>query len=822
MQYLNLMRSFRPGSFKLWISIIILVLVSGSIRLNAQKLVSDKPVNLNGEWNLYFGKQDENAPQTPDALAKSSFQKIKATVPGNVELDLMKEGILPDISIGTNVFRLREYETYQWWYTRKLNIDVLPGSERINLVFEGLDCISDVWINGKKAGHTDNMFITHKLDITDLLHSGDNTIHVCIMSPVIEGRKQEITMFSRAQGGSRWESLFIRKAPSMYGWDIMPRIVSAGIWRDVYLERIPGTGFRSVYWVTNSVDLEKKTATLLTQWDFITDISILDGMKMQIKISGPSGDIMNQEIPVVSNHGSLNIRLKDVDFWWPGGYGKQPLYLAELNLIDINGKIICTSGTNLGIRTIHLDRTNITTPENPGRFQFVVNGIPIFVKGTNWVPLDGLHSRDKQHLPRMFEMLADLNCNMVRCWGGNVYEDTQFYDLCDKYGIMVWQDFSMACARYPQDNAFLEMIRTEATVVVKKFRNHASLALWAGNNENDEEFTRNLDIGMPPYDPNDDKISRGVLMEVIRDHDPFRDYLPSSPYYSPEVIKAGFNKNTMPEVHLWGPRGYYKAPFYTETNAHFVSEIGYHGCPDIASIKQMMEPEYVVPDFKNRKWNDQWLAKATMPMPKEYTNSQLKRNDLMVNQVEALFGVCPDSFEDFVFASQATQGEAKKFFIDFWRSGKPNKMGILWWNLKDGWPILSDAIVDYYFRKKIAYDYIKSAQNDVQAIVCEPRGKVHDIVIVNDTRKEENGEVVIKSVDTGKEIFRTAYKCPVNGRIIAGRMPSSDKQEMWIIEWNTSSGEKFRSHYLNGKAPFQLAQYKNWFDKAGYQYDENE
>src|SRR5450759_3709874 len=174
MQCLNLMRSFRPGSFKLWISIIILVLVSGAIQLNAQKLVSDKPVNLNGEWDLYFGKQDENAPQTPDALAKSSFQKIKATVPGNVELDLMKEGILPDISIGTNVFRLREYETYQWWYTRKFNINLLRGSERINLVFEGLDCISDVWINGKKAGHTDNMFITHKLDITDLLHSGDN------------------------------------------------------------------------------------------------------------------------------------------------------------------------------------------------------------------------------------------------------------------------------------------------------------------------------------------------------------------------------------------------------------------------------------------------------------------------------------------------------------------------------------------------------------------------------------------------------------------------------------------------------------------------
>ena len=394
------------------------------------------------------------------------------------------------------------------------------------------------------------------------------------------------------------------------------------------------------------------------------------------------------------------------------------------------------------------------------------------------------------------------------------------WPLCDKNGIMVWQDFSMACARYPQDADFFQKIAEEAESVVKRFRNHPSLALWAGNNENDEEYTKNLDPGMPPKDPNeDDKISRVILKEVVRNNDSFRDYLPSSPYYSPEVMIAGFDKNTMSEVHLWGPRGYYKAPFYTETNAHFVSEIGYHGCPDIASIRQMMDPEYVVSDFKNRKWNDQWLAKATMPLPKKLTDAQLKRNDLMVNQVEALFGTCPDAFDDFVFASQATQAEAKKFFIDFWRSHKPDKMGILWWNLKDGWPILSDAVVDYYFRKKIDYDYIKDAQLDIQAIVCDPVERFHDVVIVNDTRKEEQGEVLIKSVDNGKEIFRAAYTCPANGRIIAGKIQASEKQDMWIIEWSTSGGEKFRSHYLNGKAPFNLAQYKKWFDKAGHKFE---
>jgi beta-mannosidase len=811
--------AIRPRFFQFWSGVLFLILILGTGVLSAQKVYPGKLADLNGEWDLYFGEQDENAPNSPDEIVKTRFKKIKATVPGNVEIDLMKAGLLPDISIGTNVFKLREYETYQWWYARKFVAGTMEGAKRVNLVFEGLDCIADIWVNGKNAGHTENMFIEHRLDVTNLVRTGENSIYVRIMSPVLEARKHEITMLSRAQGGSRWESLFIRKAPHMYGWDIMPRIVSAGIWRDVYLEQIPGTGFRSVYWATQSVDLERKTAVLLARWDLASDLPVLDGLKMRVKLSGPSGATMAKEVPVVSHHGGIQLTPKDVDLWWPRGFGGQPLYLAELSLLDAGGKVICQSQDRLGIRTIRLNRTDVSTSDHPGRFQFEVNGIPVFVKGTNWVPLDGLHSRDKQHLSRMFEMLIDLNCNMVRCWGGNVYEDSEFYDLCDKYGIMVWQDFSLACARYPQDSAFLEKMRKEATAVVKKFRNHASLAVWAGNNENDEEYTINADPGMPPMDPNEEKISRQILKDMVRDNDPFRDYLPSSPYYSPEVMKAGFGRNLMPEVHMWGPRGYYKAPFYTSTNANFVSEIGYHGCPSVASIKQMMEPGSVVPDFKNRRWNDQWLAKATMPLPKEFTDSQLTRNDLMVNQVEALFGTCPESFDEFVFASQATQGEAKKFFIDFWRSNKPNKMGILWWNLKDGWPILSDAVVDFYYRKKIAYDYIKRAQNDIQAIISEPADRRHDVVMVNDTGNQVSGNVVIRSTETGAEILNTAYICPSNSRAVAAGVTASDKQDFWVVEWNVAGGEKFRSHYLCGKPPFKLSQYKKWFDKAGYRYD---
>lgn len=798
--------------------IVFLLALMGIISVNkstAQTALIDTRVDLNGKWELFYGEQDKSAPSNPDELQKSLLKKIEARVPGNVELDMMKANILPDLELGTNVFEARKYETYQWWYKKVINLSELSSEKRTFLVFDGIDCIASIWLNGHLIGNADNMFIQHRFDVTDVLKKGENSLFVQIRSAVIEARKGEIVAFQRSFD-SNWESLSIRKAAHMYGWDIMPRLVSAGIWRDVYLEIIPNTQFRSVYWVTRQTDPEKKTAKLFTTWDFETDIPNLDGCNLLVQVSSSNEIIVNEEFPVLSNHGSRNFDVKNVEFWWPKGYGNQPLYEAVLTLKDKNGKTICSSQDKIGVRTLVLDHTNITTKKKPGKFQFVVNGVPVFVRGTNWVPLDAIHSRDKQHLPKMFEMLNDLNCNMVRCWGGNVYEDTDFYDLCDENGIMVWQDFAMGCARYPQDINFQKRLKKEAVSVIRKFRNHASLALWCGDNEDD--VSRIWD-GLTQHDPNDDVLTRIVLKSAIRDNDPFRSYLPSSPYVSPEVFAAGFDESLMPEVHLWGPRGYYKAPFYTNTDANFVSEIGYHGCPDKASLKRMMEPGSVVPDFENRVWNEQWLAKATMARPPKFTDFGLKRNDLMVNQVEALFGKCPDSFDDFIFASQATQGEAKKFFIDFWRSSKPQKMGIIWWNLRDGWPILSDAIVDYYFNKKIAYDYIKSVQNDVQAIVCEVNNGEHDVVITNDTRNSEKGEITVKNIDSNKILFRGNYTCPENGKVVIGKIPATTNHEMWQIEWSTNTEKKLSTHYLNGVAPFNLDQYRKWFDKLGYKFE---
>lgn len=515
--------------------------------------------------------------------------------------------------------------------------------------------------------------------------------------------------------------------------------------------------------------------------------------------------------------------LLDVEFWWPRGYGEPCLYEATLQLTDGTGKVLCENVQEIGIRKTELLVTPINTKENPGEFTFIVNGDRVFVKGTNWVALDALHSRDIQQLDTAMSMLVDLNCNMVRLWGGNVYESDEFYNLCDKNGIMVWQDFTMGCTIYPQSMEFSEIIRKEATKAIIRLRNHPSITLWAGNNENDVSLEWGDD--QPYIDPNTDIISRQVLPLAVREWDPKTPYLPSSPFISSEAFKAEkkINSNLSPEMHLWGPRGYYKAPFYTENSAKFVSEIGYHGCPNLESLEKMMDQDFVYPwtnidrksgkqtisgtDIANLVWNDQWQCKATCTHPSAETNKQ--RNHLMTNQIKCVFGEVPTDLKQFITASQIVQAEAMKYFIEFWRMNKGARNGILWWNLRDGWPVISDAVVDYYGGKKLAYQYIKRAQTDVCVMIGDAAKGKHPVVTVNDTREIVKVKVNIKNAETQKNILSKEIEVDKNGKIQVGSLPETKKTTLWLIEWEVN-GKKFNNHYLAYNPPVQLAEYLKW------------
>ena len=790
------------------VSVLFLLLLSFSTKAH------DNPIeiSLNGFWNLYYCLYDKNSPVNPSDLKNGNLKSVPAIVPGNVELDLLSAGKINNPETGNNIYELRKYEAYQWWYSREFDTPRIKKGERVEIVFEGLDCFGKIWINDHPVGETDNMLIEHNFDITDFLNTdGRNNIYVRI-NPAVREAQKYINPAVGTRKYFRVEQVRVRKAPHMYGWDIMPRLISAGLWRGVHLDIKKPTRIKDVFWITDEVNVPDKTAHLMVDWQIGTDYSTIDGLSMEISLKHKNKIVYKHLYPVYNNCNRQKIFLDNVSFWWPRGYGEPALYDATVRLLNNKNQILDERHQHVGIRTTDLIFSDGTSEKDSSEFLFKVNGEKIFVKGTNWVPLDALHSRDRDHLNNVFKMIVDLNCNMIRCWGGNVYEDTDFFDLCDKNGVMVWQDFSLAGTAYPQDNEFVEKIRKEAISVVIKLRNHPSLMLWSGNNETDISLGWNF---KKPIDPALDRISREVLPLVIWEYDPLRPFLPSSPYCSEECFKRGNDAAFMPEAHLWGPRGYYKASFYTsEVKAHFVSEIGYHGCPNRCSLEKMFDTEYVYPLTKNFKWNDEWQTKAVRTH--RGSSMTVERNNLMIKQVKALFGDCPEDLDQFIFASQSVQAEAMKYFIELWRADKFQKTGIIWWNLRDGWPIISDAIVDYYNSKKLAYFYIRRVQTNSCVMIGDDNGKGHPVMAVNDTREEKTGTVTVRDADNEKILFLASFSIPVNGKKVIGYIPKNQEQSMWLIDY-TIGKKRFSNHYLEGKAPFSLKDYQRWYKKLGIQ-----
>jgi len=309
----------------------------------------------------------------------------------------------------------------------------------------------------------------------------------------------------------------------------MPRIVSAGIWRPSFIEFRPKNRIEEAYMQTLSISEDKKQAELLLYYKINiagSENENINFKNWELIITGCCGNSSfekKEKLKFIAGH--MQFSIGDPILWWPKGRGQPNLYKITISLLQ-NSKIVDTFTFNHGIRTVELLRTSVTGLKGEGEFCFKINNEKTFVKGTNWVPLDAFHSRDKERVEEAVSLVVDLGCNMIRCWGGNVYENTIFYNLCDENGIMVWQDFAMACAVYPQDEEFCKRIEYEVTCTVKRLRQHPCIVLWCGDNECDTSYLW-FKMGI---DPNSNIITRRVIPKVLRLHDPIRPYLPSSPY----------------------------------------------------------------------------------------------------------------------------------------------------------------------------------------------------------------------------------------------------------------------------------------------------
>lgn len=447
-----------------------------------------------------------------------------------------------------------------------------------------------------------------------------------------------------------------------------------------------------------------------------------------------------------------------------------------------------------GIKQAEIERTSVTDENGSGEFLIKINGERVFVLGTNWVPMDAYHSRDKQRLPAALDMVWDVGCNLIRCWGGNVYEDELFFDFCDQHGIMVWQDFAIACSWPPQDKAFQSRMEKEVRAVARRLRHHACLILWCGDNEVDSSAV------YINQDPNHNVITRQVIPAVLRDEDWVTPYLPSSPYIDPICFKQGIEYS--PENHPWGPRDYFKGEFYSNILCHFASEIGYHGCPHPDSLKKFISEHKLWP----YQQNEEWLIHSTNPFPEaEYS---AYRVELMARQIRSLFGEVPDNLDDFCFASQSVQLEAMKHFIEMFRTGKWRRTGIIWWNLIDGWPQISDAVVDYYGRKKLAYYGIKNAQRPVLLALKESKTQPPALVAVNDLRTDTPISWCLERADNGQIIQQgECIAAADEATVLAEDLIPIGEKSFYRIKWQDSLG-KAANYYLAGDPPFDLDYYR--------------
>ena len=763
---------------------------------------------LNGAWKLYYFNCEERISSLAELTGKPF---IDAQVPGNVELDLQRAGLLPeDLFYGENIYKVTKYETYDFCYEREFEAKDLPEGERVMLVFTAVDTVADYYLNGELIGSSDNMYIEHSFDVTGKLKE-NNLLQVYIKSAVAEGMKYPFEP-SMAASPDGYESIHLRKAASSYGWDIFCRAVSAGIWRPVYIEPLKRNRIEDLFFETISIN--EKSAKLKLTYNFdvepryfrVFDEETGEFLRMHCELDLVCGDHKStHSFGCNSNRSVAMINVSDPKLWWPVGYGEPNLYDATLRLYSGKGELIDTKTVRIGIRTVELEMTPRSGKD--GRFLFRINGEPIMCKGTNHVPLDPFHSRDAEKYDQLFELLKDSRCNIIRSWGGNVYEDTRFYDLCDENGIMVWQDFAMGCCAYPMDEDFCLKLSREVKAVIKKFRQHPSLVIWCGDNECDQTYVWS-GIG----DPNHNILTRELLPKLTFMYDPHRPFIPSSPYVSPEnykeLVKTG-SYDMCPENHLWGPRNYFKSPIYTESSVNFISEMGYHGANSIESLKKFIPEDHLwlgrdIIDDKH------WLCHAACV---DTRDSKYKyRINLMFEQAHAFFGRMPETLEEFVFMSQVSQAEAKKYFIERMRLNKWTTSGIIWWNMLDGWPQLSDAVVDYYFDKKLAYEYIRRVQGKVCVMFAEPRAWDLTAILGNDSREAFDVAYEIADADTGETVMsgETHIGANANKKLGALRVSTGD-QKMYLIKY-TYNGTTEYNHYVLGHPPFSFEKYKKWLE----------
>jgi beta-mannosidase len=662
-------------------------------------------------------------------------------VPGTVHTDLYNDSLIPNPFYGTNEAKLQWIGKKDWWYKTKFDVpDAIFSKKHIALVFKGLDTYAEVRLNGHLLLKADNMFRTWRVQVKKYLLKKGNVLTVLFRSPLkVNLQKVKNQPYPLPADNDRSPlkvSVYTRKAPYQFGWDWGPRFVTCGIWRPVVWEAWDNARLDDFQVFQKKVS--KTEAVLQARASLLSDkkeTATLLLFQNDTLISKESLRLQKGENPV-----RLPIVIENPKLWWANGLGKPHLYRFSVKLVQ-NGRSVDEKSVRFGIRTLEV----VQKPDSVGKsFYFKLNGVPVFLKGANYIPQDNFLPRvSKQKYERLIRDVKQAHMNMLRVWGGGIYENDEFYDLCDENGILVWQDFMFACSFYPGDSTFLNNVKAEAVENVKRLRNHPCLALWCGNNEIQVAWDRwgyqqkyhYTKVQQEEIVSNYNKLFHKLLPGVVRQYDSGRFYWPSSPNSAPQ----GWEQEAQTgDMHYWGV-WWGRQPFgaYEKYVGRFMSEYGFQSMPAYATIARF------APDSSRYLVSPVMRAHNKHPVGYEIIRQYMKRD----------FRI-PENFKDYILVSQLLQAKGMKTAIEAHRRARPWCMGTLFWQLDDCWPVVSWSGIDYYGRWKALQYRLQRLFAPVLVSPVYQNGKLK-VFLVSDLLREKPVQIHLFLSDFyGKILWR--------------------------------------------------------------------
>lgn len=631
-------------------------------------------------------------------------------VPGCNYLDLMRNKTISDPLKGLNENDVQWVADKDWEYERNFYLkDEDFEYDRIYLSCKMLDTLCDIYINERLSGKSDNCFLEYREDVKKYLCVGENRIRFVFHSPVKYVKEKYKKCPAPVNSNGLNGIVHIRKPQCHFGWDWGPCLPVSGISGNICLE------FAETAEI-NGIDVEQRHSDNRVDLHIDADVkSISDSdYSCEISLYSPKGEL----IEAVKN-ASADFCVENPELWWTrelSGNNVQPLYSVKARIFNSDGKIVDEKEIQIGLRVIELNRENDKYGQN---FQFRLNGVPVFIKGANYIPPDSFITRfDSKRLNDLINAVQFSNMNMIRVWGGGYYGSDEFYSLCDKRGILVWQDFQFACQAYPFFNdEFLENVKNEVAYNVNRIKNHPSLALWCGNNEIEDMHM--AWVHMTKYVDYTEKFFYGILEPEIRKIDKQTPYIPGSPIGTSH--NKGVHSDNVGDTHLWGVwHGLQPMNFYRKRMTRFCSEFGFESLPDLKTIQKFAQPA------------DYSLSSAVFKSHQKCANG----NDKMIYYIASRFNL-PERFKDYIYLSQITQQECIADATEHWRRNKGRCNGAMYWQLNDCWGCCSWSSYDFYGNYK-ALQYKARHFNAPLSVSIEDTPDFIKIVAINDYNNFRN------------------------------------------------------------------------------------